>query len=109
MLVSTLSMGPVVAAGALSVTVTLPDTAVSCTLVAVTVTVVGAGYGVVYSPLAVMVPGLRVLPEGAASVQFTFVFVTPEPFTVAENCTVPPMMAEAGFGVTVTELTAGAV
>jgi hypothetical protein len=56
-----------------------------------------------------MVPGLRELPEGAATDQVTLVFVTAEPFTVAENCAVPPMIAEAGLGVTVTELTAGAV
>ena len=109
LLTSTLSEGPVAAAGALSVTVTLPEMDVSCTLVAVTVTVAGAGYGVVYSPVDEMVPALSVLPEGAATVHVTLLFVTAEPFTVAANCTVPPMVAEAGFGVTVTELTAGAV
>jgi hypothetical protein len=96
-------------AGGLRVIVTLPEMDVSCTLVAVTVTVAGAGYGVAYSPLDEIVPGLRELPDGAATVHVTLLFVTAEPFTVAANCTVPPMVAEAGFGVTVTAVTAGVV
>jgi hypothetical protein len=96
-------------AGAVRVTVELPETDVFWTLVAVTVTVAGAGYGVVYSPLDEMVPGLSELPEGAATVHVTLLFVTAGPFTVAVNCNVLPMVAEAGFGVTVTEVTAGVV
>jgi hypothetical protein len=49
------------------VTVALPLLLVSWVLVAVTVTVGGAGYGVVYRPLELSVPGLRELPEGPAS------------------------------------------
>jgi hypothetical protein len=98
-----------VTAGAFSVTVTLPETDVSCTLVAVTVTVAGAGYGVVYSPVDEMVPALRELPEGGVTVHVTLPLVTPEPFTVAINCAVPPTVADAGLGVIVTELTVGVV
>jgi hypothetical protein len=47
-----------------------------------------------------MVPGLRLLPEGAATDQLTAVLAVP--FTVAENCTWVPMVAFSGLGVTTT-------
>jgi hypothetical protein len=56
-----------------------------------------------------MVPALNELPEGGATVHVTLLFVTPEPFTVAMNCSVPPTVADAGLGVIVTELTVGIV
>jgi hypothetical protein len=68
---STASAGPAAVAGALKVTVALPLTEVFCVLVAVTVTVAGAGYGVLYRPLELIVPGLNVLPEGAATAHVT--------------------------------------
>ena len=80
----------------------------SCALVAVTVTEAGAGYGDVYRPLDVMVPGLSVLPDGAATDQVTPELVTLEPLTVALNCCVEPIVTGAGLGVTTTEVTAGA-
>jgi hypothetical protein len=46
-----------------------------------------------------MVPGLSVLPVGAATDQVTPLLKLPVPVTVAVNCTCVPMMAV--FGVTV--------
>jgi hypothetical protein len=47
-----------------------------------------------------MVPGLRLLPEGAATVQVTAVLAVP--LMVAANCCVDPMVTVAGLGVMAT-------
>jgi hypothetical protein len=65
-------------------------------LVAVTVSV-PAFAGAVYSPDALIVP--------SAAVHFTVSSVA-LPDTVAENCTVPPVVVAGEFGVMVTEVTA---
>jgi hypothetical protein len=64
---STLKAGPAAVAGVDNAAVVLPDFVVSPTLVAVTVTVAGAGYGVVYNPAVVIVPGLNELSAGAVT------------------------------------------
>src|SRR5689334_3688070 len=93
---STVRAGPVDCAGGVSATVAVPMTVVSWVLVAVTVMLEGAGYGVLSSPVEEMAPGLSELPEGAAMDQVTPP-VTPLG-SAALNCTCEPMTAE--FGVT---------
>jgi hypothetical protein len=70
--------------------------------VATTVTLAGAGYGVVYRPAEVMFPTLPLYPEGPVTDHVTPLVKGPFPFTVAANWRVVPMVAEAGFGVIVT-------
>ena len=100
-----MSAGPLAATGWLKVTVALPLLLGSCVLVAVTVTVGGAGKGVVYRPAAVIVPGLIALPDGAAIDHVTPLLKLPVPATVAANCTCVPMMAL--FGVIAIEVIVG--
>ena len=57
----------------------------------------------------VSVPGLRLLPEGAARVQVTPLLKLPVPATVAVNCNWVPMVAVAGLGVTLTEVIDGSL
>lgn len=93
---STLRSGPVAATGGLSVTVALSLTEVSSVLVAVTTTDCGAGYGVLYRPDALSVPGFRPLHDGQLSDQFTDLLKFPVLFTVAVNCGCVPITAEVG-------------
>jgi len=65
-------------------------------LVATTETVAGAGYGVVYKPLVLIVPALKALPGGPNNDQVTALLKFPEPETVAVNCTWVPMIATLG-------------
>jgi len=74
-------------------------------LVAVTVTVGGAGKGVVYRPVAVTVPGLIEFPDGAATDHVTPLLKLPVPATVAANCTCVPITAL--FGDTAIEVIVG--
>ena len=83
---STVSDGPAVAAGEFRVTVMLPDLVGSSVLVAVTVTVGGAGYGVVKRPPEVMVPGLKMLFGGEDTAQVTALLKLPVPETTGVNC-----------------------
>jgi hypothetical protein len=76
--VSTVNDGPVALAARFNATVTLPLIEGVETLVAVTVTVAGAGYGVLYSPVVLMSP--------VVTDQVTAVLKEPVPFTVATNC-----------------------
>jgi hypothetical protein len=51
--------------------------------------------------VVVIVPGLKVLPAGVATATVQVTAVVAEPEIAAENCTVPPIVAVAGLGVTV--------
>ncbi len=73
-------------AGGASVTTALPDTEGVATLVATTVTVAGAGYGVSYRPVLLMEPALNALPGGPSTDQVTAVEKLPVPVTFAVNC-----------------------
>ena len=88
--------GAGVGAGAVTVTVADADLFDCALLVAVTVSV-PAFAGAVYSPDELIVP--------RAAVQVT-VSPVAAPDTVAENCTVPPVVVAGEFGVMVTEVTA---
>lgn len=84
------------AGGVLTLTVAEPDLVVSAALVAVT-TNEPAVVPAVYNP--------AVLIDPPVAVHVTAVLLAP--VTVAENCCVPPVKTEAGFGETLTD-TAGA-
>jgi hypothetical protein len=103
---STVSAGPAVVAGGCRLTVALPLTLVSPTDVAVTVTVAGAGYGVMYSPELPIDPMLPVHPDGPLTAHVTEWLYAPVPLTFAVNCCVVPMVAVEG--VTVTPVIVGA-
>src|SRR6185437_10181262 len=96
---STVRAGPAAVAGVLRVTVTLPLMVVSDALVAVTVTVAGAGYGVSYIPVELMVPALRPLHEEQLTDQMTSLLNVPVPCTLAVNCCCEPIVAELGVTV----------
>lgn len=89
--------------GRARVTVTVPLFVVSAVLVAVMVTFAGAGYGVMYSPAKLSVPGLRLPQERQLSAQVTALLKLPVPVTVAVNCCCVPIIAV--LGETETEVT----
>ena len=97
--VSTLSAGPVAAAGATKVTVALAVATLSALLVAVIVTVAGAGYGVWYNPVGESVPGLSEDPAGA--LRFHTNDVSLAPVTVTLNCSEFPIVTVEFPGVSV--------
>jgi hypothetical protein len=77
----------------------------SAALVAVTVTVAGAGTadGAVYSPVPLTVPQAAALHPAPCTLHVTVVFDVPT--TDALSCCVPPVTTEVLLGVTVTTIT----
>jgi hypothetical protein len=80
---------------------------VSCVLVAVTVTVAGAGNGLSYSPVALIDPALSPAHDAQLTAHVTVVLKLPVPCTFAVNCCCVPIVAV--FGVTVIDVIGEAV
>jgi len=77
----------------------------STRLVAFTVTESGAGKGVTYKPVSLILPSALLPPTTSSTFHFSALENPPAPVTVAVNCLLSPGITVTEEGVSVTLLT----
>ena len=99
---STASAEPAASGGATSVIVAVANLLASTRLTTFTVTEAGAGKGVTYKPVSLILPTALLPPTTSFTVHFSGLENSPAPVTVAVNCLLSPGMSVTEDGVRVT-------